>query len=82
MQDFFMSFKFSQKLIDQTIKCFKEEDGVELSPEQTNQYLEAFARLYIAFARKKLVKHFAVDALAARRSADGSPDLISPHSCK
>ncbi|MDD4804058.1 MAG: hypothetical protein PHN69_02695 [Candidatus Pacebacteria bacterium] len=76
-----MSFRFSQKLIDETIKCFKEEDGVELSPEITEQYLESFAKFYIAFARKKLVEQFSVDALATQKRLDSSSDLISPHNC-
>lgn len=80
-----MSFKFSQKLIDQTIKCFQEEDGIELSPELTNEYLESFARLYLAFARKTLVKKFSVGERsepALKRGSDAHPDLISPHNCK
>ena len=67
-----MSFKFSQKLIDETIKCFKEEDGFDLPLELVNEYLESFAKLYLAFARKKLVAHFDVGALAPRRNEDSS----------
>ncbi len=77
-----MSFKFSQKLIDETIKCFKEEDGLELSPELVDEYLNSFAKLFLAFARKKLVAHFDAGALATRQDEPPSSDLISPHSCK
>ena len=50
-----MSFKFSQKLIDETINCFREENGIELSPEKTEEYLDVFAKTFLAYARKKLV---------------------------
>jgi len=57
-----MPFRFSKNLIDETIKCFKEEDGIELSQELTEEYLEAFSKLFLAFAREKLVEHFDVGA--------------------
>ena len=45
-----MPFLFSENLIQETIKCFKEEDGLELSPEKANEYLHSFAGLFLAFA--------------------------------
>jgi hypothetical protein len=68
------SSNFSKNLIDETIRCFKEEDGLELSPEQANEYLHSMAGLYLAFA-----KSADPDAQAP---GGASPDLISPHSCK
>jgi hypothetical protein len=41
---------FSQELIRETIACFKEENGIDISPEEANQYLHAFANLFLAFA--------------------------------
>ena len=46
---------FSQNLIDETIRCFKEEDGLDLSPEQANEYLNSMAGLFLAFAEKRAV---------------------------
>lgn len=68
--------KFSQQLVSDTIACFKEEDGIELTPEQAIEALEAFAGLYLAFAGGG-----AADP-AGLKAAEPSPDLISPHSCK
>jgi len=41
-------FSFSKQLVDETIKVFKEEDGLNLSTEQANEYLNGMAGcLYI-----------------------------------
>ena len=67
---------FSQNLIQDCIKSFKEENGVDISVETAIEYLNSFARLYLTFAR---IEGAVPDALA---SGGDSPDLISPHSCK
>ena len=69
---------FSNNLIQDCIKSFKEENGVDISAETAQEYLSSFARLYLAFARIE-GKSADPDALA---SGGASPDLISPHSCK
>ncbi len=45
-----MQFKYSQQLITETIQCFKEENNIELSPEQANDYLNNLGGLYLACA--------------------------------
>jgi len=68
------SSNFSKNLIEQTIKVFKEEDGIDLSPEQANEYLRSMAGLFLAFAKSA--------APECEAPGGASPDLISPHSCK
>lgn len=43
------SFKFSSKLIEETIQCFKEEDGINISPETANEYLDSLSGFFLAF---------------------------------
>lgn len=71
-----VSKAFSKNLIQDCIKSFKEENGVDISPETANEYLNSFALLYLTFAR--------IEGAAPVCEAPGgaSPDLISPHSCK
>jgi len=45
-----MQHRFSEKLISQCISVFKEKNGVDISPETANEYLNSFADLYLAFA--------------------------------
>lgn len=45
-----MSFQFSQKLIEETILCFKEEDGLDISEQTANEYLMSLSNLYLAFS--------------------------------
>jgi hypothetical protein len=46
-----MSFQFSQKLIEETILCFKEEDGLDISEETANEYLMSLSNLYLAYSK-------------------------------
>ena len=48
-----MSFQYSKKLIKETIKCFKEGDGLDINEEMANEYLKSLANLFIAFSKKK-----------------------------
>jgi len=43
-------FAFSPELIQEAIRVFREEDGIELSQEQAVDALNAFADLFLAFA--------------------------------
>ena len=44
-----MSYQYSQRLIEETILCFKKENGLDLTHEQANEYLNSLANLYLAF---------------------------------
>jgi hypothetical protein len=44
--------KFSQKLITETIHIFREEDGMDLTPEQAELYLQSLAGLFLAFRKE------------------------------
>ena len=46
-----MSFQYSQKLIERTIKNFKEENGLDISVETASEYLDGLSGLFLAFAR-------------------------------
>jgi len=71
-----VSFQYSQNLIEETIKCFKEENNLDISSEQANEYLNSLANLYLAFTGKAVLG----ERLSAGR--DLHLDLITPHSCK
>jgi hypothetical protein len=43
-------FLFTQQLIEDTIRLFREENGIELSPEQADEYLRSLAKFFLAFA--------------------------------
>jgi hypothetical protein len=45
-----MSFQFSNNLIQETITCFFEEDGLVISEETANEYLMSLSNLYLAFS--------------------------------
>jgi hypothetical protein len=47
-----MVFSFSSKLIEETIKVFREENNLILSPEQANAYLNNMAGLFLSFVAK------------------------------
>lgn len=68
-------FSYSQNLIQETIKVFKEEDGVDISVDTAIEYLNQLSGLFLAFAGYKETPH-------GTSSAGGvSVDLITPHSC-
>ena len=43
-------FQFSESLIDEAIKVFKEEDGLDISKETANEYLDSLSELFLVFA--------------------------------
>ena len=43
---------YSKKLIEETILCFQEENGILLTEEEAIAALDGFAGLYLAFAKK------------------------------
>ena len=47
-----MPFQYSKKLIDECIQCFKDENDLDITQEQANEYLDSFAGLYLAFAEE------------------------------
>jgi len=51
-----MAYQFSQQLIDRAIASFKKENGVDISVEIANEYLNSFADLYLAFAKQRPVQ--------------------------
>lgn len=67
---------FSKNLIQDCIKSFKEENGVDISVVTAIEYLNSFARLYLTFMR--IEGEGAVPGCEAPGGA--SPDLISPQS--
>ena len=73
-----MPHSFSENLIQDCIKSFKEENGVDISSETAVEYLNSFARLYLTFAR---IEGEGADP-GCEAPGGASPDLISPHSCK
>jgi hypothetical protein len=44
--------KYSEKLINQTINCFRVENDLIISPEKAEEYLDSLADLYVEFADK------------------------------
>jgi hypothetical protein len=46
-------FQFSEKLIDETIKVFKEEDDLDISKETANEFLDQLSDLFLALAGEK-----------------------------
>ena len=63
-------FLFSQKLIDQTIKVFKEENNLVLSVEQANEYLNNLAELFLAFADNTASDEFGVAVQPSKRRTE------------
>lgn len=54
MHGFFMSHHYSPELISEAILCFKEEDGLDISEETAEEYLNGLSGLFLAFARPAL----------------------------
>ena len=54
MHGFFMSHHYSKELIAEAILCFKEEDGLDISEETAEEYLNGLSGLFLAFARPSL----------------------------
>lgn len=50
-----MPIQYSKQLILETIDCFKQENGIVLSPEQANEYLNSLANLYLAFLNEDVL---------------------------
>lgn len=72
-----MAFPYSKNLIEETIACFLEEDGVVLTENEACEALDGLSGLFLAFSRP---------SVGARPQKAGrtpeAPDLITPHSCK
>lgn len=41
--------KYSPELILEAIKCFEEEHGLYITPDEANDFLQNLANLYISF---------------------------------
>jgi hypothetical protein len=50
LTSFYMETQFSDELIKGLQDCFREEHGVDLSPETANEYLNSYVDLFLAFA--------------------------------
>lgn len=46
-----MTFQYSKELVQECIKVFKEDHGLDISEETATEYLDSFANLYLAFSR-------------------------------
>ena len=68
-----VSLFYSQKLIDDTIQCFKEENGIDLSHDQAVECLHNMAGLFLAFAKDRKV---GVTSSASRKKADSVTPLL------
>ena len=90
-----MGFKYTQKLIEETIKCFKDEDNLDISAETACEYLDSLGGLFLAFADNRtsadtlcvaevscLSPISKVEPVSSKPEAGlRSADLITPHSC-
>lgn len=47
-------FHYRPELIAEAILCFKEEDGLDISEETAEEYLNGLSGLFLAFARPNL----------------------------
>ena len=63
-----MEQRYSKKLIDECIACFRDEDGIELTEEEAVEYLAGLGGLFLAFAG---VGEAGAGALAPRPTTTG-----------
>jgi hypothetical protein len=45
-------FKYSEKLIQETIKVFRDENDLELTKEEAREFIDNLVNLYLAFVKK------------------------------
>lgn len=45
-----MDHRYSQKLIEETVAVFREEDGLDISLETANEYLDSLSELFLVLA--------------------------------
>jgi hypothetical protein len=45
--------KYSQELVKEIQDCWKKEHSQELTEDTANEYLDSFARLFLAFAKEE-----------------------------
>lgn len=80
---------FSQQLIDETVKCFKEENGIDVSEKQAVEILENLAGLFLAFSASSgsddSFFNAPTDLSGVEKKSpnpnSSSPDLIYAHNC-
>ena len=48
-------FLYSEKIIQETIKCFEEGKNLDISEETANEYCNQLAGLFLAFTPKILI---------------------------
>ena len=72
-----MPFQYSQKLIEECIKCFKEENNLDITPEQANEFLDSFAGLFLAFADRRPVPEAVKTARDGARPHDNTTGAVT-----
>lgn len=71
-------FLFSKELITETILCFKEENDIDLTPEEANEYLNSLAGLFLAFSTKgRSIPYGSNCPFPPPSSPHSFPDLIN-----
>lgn len=43
--------EYSEELIEECKRCFKEENNIDLADEMASEFLDSFSGLYLAFAK-------------------------------
>lgn len=74
---------FSQKLIDETVKCFKEENGITVSEKQAVEILDNLSGLFLSFVKPNSERPNSVDSFFDPHTFPSgvekkSPNLIFP----